>query len=50
MSLTIASRVLADARTQGPTLHPVVGAYELRFGLVIFASAATYGEQCRAII
>ena len=50
MSLTIDSRVFADARIQGVTLHPVVGAYELRFGLAIVASAASDGEHRRAVI
>ncbi len=50
MSLTIESRVFADARIQGITLHPVVGAYELRFGLAIVASAASDGKHRRAVI
>ena len=50
MVLTIGSRVFADAQIQGVTLHPVVGAYELRFGLLITASAAPDDEHYRALI
>lgn len=50
MVLTIDSWVFADARIQGVTLHPVVGAYELRFGLLIAVSAVTESEHCRAVI
>lgn len=50
MVLTADSWIFADARTQGVTLHPVVGAYELRFGLIIVVSANTGSEHCRAVI
>jgi hypothetical protein len=33
MSITVNSRIIAEARIQGVTLRPVVGAYELLFGL-----------------
>lgn len=35
MSITVNSRIVAEARIQGVTLRPVVGAYELLFGLDI---------------
>lgn len=50
MVLTADSWNFADARIQGVTLHPVVGAYELRFGLFIVVSANTGSEHCRAVI
>ena len=50
MVLTVGSRVFADAGIQGVTLHPVVGAYELRFGLLITVSAAVGDECYRALI
>lgn len=50
MVLTVDSWIFADARTQGVALHPVVGAYELRFGLIIVVSANTGSEHCRAVI
>ena len=50
MMLTIDSRVFADAQIQGTTLHPVVGAYELQFGLLIAVNATPEGEHCWAII
>ena len=50
MVLTIESWVFADARVQRVTLHSVVGAYELRFGLLIAVSAVTESEHCRAVI
>ena len=48
--LTVDSWIFADVRVQGVTLHPVVGAFELRFGLLIVVSANTGTEHCRAII
>ena len=50
MVLTVGSWVFADARIQGVTLHPAVGACELRFGLMIVVSATTDTEPCRAVI
>lgn len=50
MVLTINSRVFADARIQGVTLAPLIGAYELRFGLLIVVSATGESERCRAIV
>ncbi|MDE0617224.1 MAG: hypothetical protein OXH87_06510 [Rhodospirillaceae bacterium] len=50
MVLTIDSRIFAEAQVQGITLHPVIGAYELRFGLLISVSATPEGEHCRAVI
>ena len=35
MSLTIGSLIIADTRIQGVTLRPVLGAYELIFGLYL---------------
>ena len=49
MVLTVDSWTFADARIQGVTLHPVVGAYELRFGLMIVVGATTDTEQSRAV-
>ena len=42
--------IFADAQIQGITLHPVVGAYELRFGLLIAVGATPEGEHCCAVI
>lgn len=50
MVLTVDSWIFADARIQGVTLHPVIGAYELRFGLFIVVSADAGSEHCRAVI
>ena len=50
MVLTIGSRVFADAQIQGVTLHPVVGAYELRFGLLITVNSTAGDEHYRALI
>ena len=50
MVLTIDSRVFADAQIQGINLHPVVGAYELRFGLLISVGGAPEAERCRVVI
>ena len=50
MTLSIDSLIFADVRIQGVTLHPVVGAYELRFGLLIVVSAVSEGEHFRAVI
>lgn len=50
MVLTIDSKVFADARIQGVTLHSMVGAYELRFGLLIVVGADTGGGHRRAVI
>ena len=50
MVLTIDSWVFADAQIQGIALHPVVGAYELRFGLLIAVGAPPEGEHYRAVI
>ncbi|MXX89838.1 MAG: hypothetical protein F4213_17955 [Boseongicola sp. SB0677_bin_26] len=50
MVLTVDSQMFADAQIQGVTLHPLVGAYELRFGLLIICAAVTDGERCRAVI
>ena len=50
MVLTINSRVFADAQIQGISVHPVVGAYELRVGLLIAVAPAPEGEHCRAVI
>ncbi|MDE0171919.1 MAG: hypothetical protein OYH76_13290 [Defluviicoccus sp.] len=50
MMLTIDSWVFADARIQGVTLHPVVGAYELRFGLFLVVTPVTGDEHRSAII
>ena len=50
MVLTVDSWNIADARIQGIALHPLVGAYELRFGLMINVSAVADGEDRRAVI
>ena len=50
MVLTIDSRVFADSRIQGVTLHPIVGACELRFGLLIVVGADTGGGHRRAVV
>ena len=50
MTLSIDSLIFADVRIQGVTLNPVVGAYELRFGLLIVVSAASEGVNFRAVI
>ena len=50
MVLTINSRVFADAQIQGITLHPLVGAYELRFALLIAVGVTPEGEHCCVVI
>lgn len=41
MSVMVNSRIIAEARIQGLTLRPVVGAYELLFGLDVAINPAT---------
>ena len=47
MALTIDSLVVADAKVQGITVHPVIGAYELQFGLLISVGATPEGKHFR---
>src|SRR6185437_14921689 len=49
MSITVNSRIVAEARIQGVTLRPVVGAYELWFGLDISVNPIS-GEPRRVSI
>lgn len=49
MSITVNSRIVAEARIQGVTLRPVVGAYELWFGLDISVNLVN-GEPRRVSI
>ena len=48
-SLTIDGRIFAEAEIQSVALHPVVGAYELRFGLNIVAMPEIDGWRFRAV-
>ena len=50
MYVTVDSRIVADVSIQSVTLHSLVGAYELRFGLQISVRNSKDDEQCRALI
>jgi len=50
MSLTINSRIIADARIQGATLRRVLGAYELVFGLDLTVYPEEKPTRCASII
>ena len=50
MHLTVDSGIIADVSIQRVTLHPLVGAYELRFGLQILVRSLKDDQQFRALI
>ena len=50
MTLTVGSRRIADGRVQGVGLQPVVGAYELVFGLYLSVSTGKDGLPCASVL
>ena len=50
MTLTVGSRRIADGQVQGVGLQPVVGAYELVFGLYLSVSTGKDGLPCASVL